>query len=98
MTIPISLMADDGSQNAPISLLAGLGSESAPLVLTMAERGPTGEPGPPGPAGDAGPAGGALIGGYPAVLAGLSPGDHLEFNADAWGNVPRVTITDGGNF
>lgn len=81
---------------------------TAPLALTLAApppvtfaagvQGPPGPPGLVGLSGPAGPAGGALIGGYPAVLAGLSPGDHLEFNADAWGNVPRVTITDGGNF
>lgn len=73
---------------------------AAPLPITLAAgiQGPPGPPGPPGPVGAAGPAGAAVLGGYAIALANPAPGDHLELGAASWTNVPRATITDGGNF
>ncbi len=84
---------------------------TAPLALTLAAPppvalaagiqgppGPPGTPGPPGPAGVDGAAGAAVLGGYAIALANPAPGDHLEFGAAIWTNVPRAAITDGGNF
>lgn len=70
---------------------------AAPLPITLA-AGIQGPPGPPGPVGAAGPAGAAVLGGYAIALANPAPGDHLELGAASWTNVPRATITDGGNF
>ena len=66
-------------------------SLAAPLPVTLA-AGIQGPPGPPGPAGA------AILGGYAIALANPAPGDHLELGAASWTNVPRATITDGGNF
>lgn len=66
-------------------------SLAAPLPVTLA-AGIQGPPGPPGPAGA------AVLGNYPIALANPAPGDHLELGATSWTNVPRATITDGGNF
>ena len=102
MTIPISLMADDGSQNAPISLLAGLGSESAPLVLTMAERGPIGpqgEQGPPGPRGDAwpdGPMGPSGDGSF-TLVASAPLGGHRLVATDGAGGIAYANCDDASN-
>ena len=93
---------------APVTLIEFRGQTRVALaptvgaVVTNIGRrgavGPVGQAGAPGPTGPPGPAGAALIGGYPVVMAEPSPGDHLEFTQEAWVNVTRATITDGGNF
>lgn len=66
--------------------------------------GPTGQQGPAGPQGATGaqgpqgPAGEMLISGYSVQSVGLTTGDHLEFGGSAWINVPKTTLSDGGNF
>lgn len=57
--------------------------------------------GPQGETGDVGPAGqdATGLGGYPVAFSDLSHGDLLEFgSSNAWVNVRRHELTDGGNF
>lgn len=40
----------------------------------------------------------ATIGGYPFQGTDLQPTHHIEFAGSAWVNVPKTSLTDGGNF
>lgn len=59
---------------------------------------PRGEQGAQGIQGLPGPPGTNYMGGYTVELASLATGDHLEFAGTSWVNVPKLTLTDGGNF
>lgn len=85
----------------PEALIEVLLADPLPTTLTAGLQGPPGAPGAaglPGAAGQPGPPGGTFLDGYTVLLGALAPGDHLEFVADVWTNIPKPTITDGGNF
>lgn len=67
-------------------LTVGLGSEPFPLALHPYIQGSKGDPG------------NNEIGGYGFSILDLESGHHLEFSGSAWINVPKQTLSDGGNF
>lgn len=69
-----------------------------PGIIVVTEQSPPsvivseGRQGPPGPPGE------SLIAGKFVQVQQLSAQDMLEFNGNVWVNVPKIEVTDGGNF